>query len=200
MTVVISQNREWQKSTPMPARKKSVPSTTVRLIEKVRPSQPTALDGALPQGILSRLRVLYFRWNLKRGDFIDIGGAVEPLLGYTAEEILTTPHMTDHLLHEDFARKLPGLIAQWSLEQPKHLDFEVHCSAKDGRDVWLLVSGVPEYSLGGEIIAVQAFAQEATGLALARKAAEEGRQLYTHLFRNAPMPLILFDPDTLLVV
>ncbi len=142
----------------------------------------------------------FLRFNLKSGAIVDASPSVEAILGHSPDDFIEDAHLTHRVTHPEFAGKLPALVAQWSLEKPDHVRFEGQFLARDGREVWLQVSGVPEYSKEGEIVALAALAHDITPLVLARRAADDGRSLYMQLFRSAPMPLILYDPDTLVVV
>lgn len=162
---------------------------------KVAPAKETASHD-----LINRPGSAFLRWNLKTGAIVDASPSIEGILGHSPDDFSEDVHLTPRVTHPDFAKKLPALVAQWSLEKPGHVRFEGQYLARDGREVWLQVSGVPEYGPSGELIALAALVHDITPLVLARRAADDGRNLYMQLFRSAPMPLILYDPDTLAVV
>jgi len=164
------------------------------------PAKAAPASKTSSHDLINRPGTAFVRWNLKTGAIVDASPSVEGLLGHSPDDFNDDPQLTHRTSHPDFAKKWPAMVAQWSLEKPEHVRFEGQFLASDGREVWLQVSGVPEYSAAGELVALAALAHDITPLVLARRAADDGRNLYMQLFRSAPMPLILYDPDTLVVV
>jgi PAS domain S-box-containing protein len=186
----------------VPPRRKSTTGRgagEAQLIQAAPPKSAPAAETS-SRDLINRPGTAFLRWNLKSGAIVDASPSVEGLLGHSPDDFIEDAALTHRATHPDFAKKFPALVAQWSLEKPAHVRFEGQFLASDGREVWLQVSGVPEYSAAGELTALAALVTDISPLVLARRAADEGRSLYMQLFRSGPMPLLLYDPDTLAVV
>jgi PAS domain S-box-containing protein len=80
-----------------------------------------------------------------------IGGRVEEILGYTADELVSTPGYFDKLVHPDDRRRLDALNVHHDLTEEPWLT-EFRSRTRDGRTRWLRSQGLPSRDANGRLV------------------------------------------------
>ncbi|MFI5138810.1 MAG: PAS domain S-box protein, partial [Sphingobacteriales bacterium] len=128
-----------------------------------------------------------------RGRFININAAAETILGYKPEELIGTSVYA--IIHPDDSEKTKiasmGLIAGRDL-----VNFECRYVRKDGSIVYLTSSSKwdPNEQVSYGV------ARDVTERKKVEEALFDSEKKYKHLFENNPLPLIIWDFETLQII
>jgi PAS domain S-box-containing protein len=172
------------------------PSTYGPATGALPPAVPLSFEGLLRAA--ERTGVVFFRWD-RSGGFLYLSDSVEAVLGYTSRELMADPPLFARLVHKESVRDLEAAVRRLRTEGPERAQFLTRVRAKDGRDVWLSTTLHPVRDPGGAVAGWEGVSHDATELVRAREAAFEGQQVFRTLFEDGPMPMVLFDPHTLVI-
>jgi PAS domain S-box-containing protein len=160
------------------------------------PAVPLSREGLLRAA--ERSGVIFFRWDRSAG-FLYISDSVADVLGYTSAELLADPLLYSRLVHPESAKELEAAVRRLRTEAPERAHLLTRLRAKDGRDVWLSSTVHAVRDPSGALAGWDGVAVDASELIRAREGAFEGQQVFRTLFEDGPMPMVLFDPHTLVV-
>jgi PAS domain S-box-containing protein len=153
-------------------------------------------EWALP--LLEQSGLILFKLDLRSGQG-SFSRTAHELLGFSHEELERDPAIVAKSLHPDDAKAYTEFVRR-QVENPQpRAQTRLHFRARDGRDVWVDCLVFPVRGAGGELEAFQGVAWDATDLVRAQKMAQEGRERFRLLFDSAPLALMLFSPETLLI-
>ena len=128
-----------------------------------------------------------------QGKYVYASPVVEKLIGYQPEELLNK-HFYD-LFHPDDREKLKEqAFAVIAAKQPfrEFLNRNLH---KDGREVWLLTSGLPVFDEKGELIGYRGVDTDITERKRAEEALQNERQRLFSLLEQIPAFVCLLAED-----
>lgn len=128
-----------------------------------------------------------------QGKYIYSSPVVEKLLGYDPQEVLNK-HFYE-LFHPDDREKLKEqAFAAFAAKQTFHA-FPNRNLHKDGREIWLLTSGLPVLNEAGEFIGYRGVDYDITARQQAEEALEQARKEWEEIFQAIGHPTIILDPD-----
>ena len=115
------------------------------------------------------------------------------MLGYTAEEMVGRPAL-DFMAEGSHAdvRQRVRRRTQGVTEQ-----YDIRLRRKDGSDLWVIVCATPIYDERGEFTGSLSMLTDITERKRAEEALRESEEHYRSLFENNPLPMWVYDLETL---
>jgi hypothetical protein len=131
---------------------------------------------------------------------VDMSGAVtylnsacQSIMGYTKEELFGKT-LTDLVAPENLRASREALTRKWDGAQPRR--HEIQILAKDGATVHLEVTSAL-LERDGAPAGILAIARDTTARKQAQDAVRRSAEYFEYLFSNHPMPMWVFDAETL---
>lgn len=113
--------------------------------------------------------------------------------GYTPEEFYADPELGIKLVHPDDLIYLKSLIEGKIISDP----IIIRSRKKDGTFSWVEQISNPIHDEKGNLIAIQGIVRDISGRKLAEDKLRESESLYKYLFNNNPLPMWIYDLETL---
>src|SRR5262249_2554737 len=127
------------------------------------------------------------------GSVTFLNSACQTITGYSKEELLGKS-LTDLIAPEHREAARQAMTQKWDGRQPRQCEIQI--LPKDGSTVTLdLPSALPEH--GGAPAGVLAIARDITARKQAQEAVRRSAEYFEYLFSNHPMPMWVFDAETL---
>lgn len=118
------------------------------------------------------------------------------LTGYTSEELVGTEGGYNAITHsEDLPKVIKTIDAAIALHQPYVVEYRI--LTKSGQQKWLWEKGNWVFDSKGEVLGIEGFITDITALKRSEAAITEGEQNYRELFKNHPLPMWIYDCETL---
>jgi len=118
------------------------------------------------------------------------------IIGYTPEEHYADPQLRMKIVHPD---DLPLL--------QKFLDKEINtepiilrCIKKDGTVIWTEQINTPVFDDNGNLIAIQGIARDISKRKIVEQQLIQSESVYKHLFEHNPLPMLVYDLETLKIL
>lgn len=115
------------------------------------------------------------------------------ITGYTPEEHYADPQLGLKLVHPDDLPILQAFLEKNIITEPIILRWK----KKDGTIIWTEQINTPIYDSEGNLIAIQGIARDITKRKLDEEKLIESESLYKYLFEHNPLPMWVYDLDTL---
>ncbi|WP_337865653.1 PAS domain S-box protein [Ignavibacterium sp.] len=115
------------------------------------------------------------------------------ITGYTPEEHYADPQLGFKLVHPDDLLILKNFLDKKIITEPIVLRWK----KKDGTIIWTEQINTPIYDESGEIIAIQGIARDITKRKLDEEKLIQSESLNKYLFDNNPLPMWIYDLETL---
>lgn len=170
-------------------------AATLRVAEEAptpRPSDATDIDF---RAILERIpAVTYVAALGASGEWLYVSPQIEPMLGFTAEEWTSDPHLWFRQIHpEDRGQVLED--ENFCKANGEPLCSEYRMMARDGRQVWVRDEARPVPDADGRPRYWQGFLLEISGRKLVEERLHESETRYRALVDHAPVGLYRTTPD-----
>jgi two-component system cell cycle sensor histidine kinase/response regulator CckA len=120
-----------------------------------------------------------------------LNSACQATTGYTGQEMVQAAEM---IVPEKLRATHAALARKWDGDPSKQ--YEIQISAKDGRAVYLEVSSAL-LERAGAPACILAIARDITARKEAQESLRQNAENFEYLFSNHPMPMWVFDPQTL---
>jgi two-component system cell cycle sensor histidine kinase/response regulator CckA len=127
------------------------------------------------------------------GSVTFLNSACQAITGYTKEELLGKG-LADLVTPENLQAARTALTRRWDGAQPRH--YEIQILAKNGVTVHLDVTSALLEG-GGAPAGILAIARDTTARKQAQEAVRRSAEYFEYLFSNHPMPMWVFDVETL---
>lgn len=115
------------------------------------------------------------------------------ITGYTPEEHYADPRLGLKLVHPDDLPILNNFLNKNVITEPIILRWK----KKDGSIIWTEQINTPIYDENGNLIAIQGIARDITKRKLAEEKLIESESVYKYLFEHNPLPMWIYDLQTL---
>ncbi|AFH50197.1 PAS/PAC domain protein [Ignavibacterium album JCM 16511] len=115
------------------------------------------------------------------------------ITGYTPEEHYADPQLGLKLVHPDDLPILQNFLNKNVITEPIILRWK----KKDGTLIWTEQINTPIYDSEGNLIAIQGIARDITKRKLDEEKLIESEYLYKYLFEHNPLPMWVYDLETL---
>lgn len=115
------------------------------------------------------------------------------ITGYTPEEHYADPQLGFKLVHPDDLPLLQAILEKNIFSEPIVLRWK----KKDGTTIWTEQINTPIKDENGHIIAIQGIARDITTRKLAEEKLIQSESLYKYLFEHNPLPMWIYDLETL---
>lgn len=125
-----------------------------------------------------------------------ISDYVETMLGYTVEEWLSTPNFWLSIVHPEEQERIGRVAAENFLKSQSYTE-EFRWVAKDGRIVWVEAHSTIICDEAGQPIGYRGVNIDITERKRAEHLIIESEERYRLLFDNSPLPMWVFDMETL---
>ncbi len=125
-----------------------------------------------------------------------ISDYVETMLGYTVEEWLSTPKFWLSIVHPDDRERMKRVACENSLKSQSFIE-EFRWVAKDGHIVWVETHSTAICDDQGQAIGYRGVNIDITERKQAERMIIESEERYRFLFDNSPLPMWVFDLETL---
>lgn len=122
-----------------------------------------------------------------------VSPSAKRIIGYTPEEHYADPQLGLKIVHPDDLPLLKSFIEKNILNEPVVLRWR----KKDGSIIWTEQVNTPIYDDKGELIAIQGIARDITKRKLAEEKLIQSESIYKYLFEHNPLPMWIYDLDTL---
>jgi PAS domain S-box-containing protein len=115
------------------------------------------------------------------------------ITGYTPEEHYADPQLGIKLIHPDDLPILQQFLEKKIVTDPIVLRWK----KKDGTIIWTEQINTPIYDDQGNLIALQGIARDITNRKIVDEKLIQSESVYKHLFEHNPLPMWVYDLDTL---
>ncbi|MGD9627888.1 MAG: PAS domain S-box protein [Pyrinomonadaceae bacterium] len=123
---------------------------------------------------------------------------VQTMLGYTVEEWCSTRNFWQTILHKDDRERVAKESAEHIAGGANEFAQEYRWIAKDGRELWAQTNmSVMRGNPDGEPIGIRGVTIETTDRKVAEQLIRDSESRYRMLFDSNPLPMWVFDLDTL---
>jgi len=122
-----------------------------------------------------------------------ISDYVEKMLGYTADECMSTPEFVNQLVHETDRDRVAQEAEAGFSGVPTLLRFRL--GAKDGRVVWAEAHVTPQLDQAGNIIGIRGVTLDVTAKHLAEAGRAQSEETFARSFRTNPQPISIITMD-----
>lgn len=147
--------------------------------------------------LVERLPVIVYTSELGgKGAWPYVSPQIEHLLGFTAEEWIADPGLWYQQVHpEDRDRQQKLEDQAWALQESFEGEYRIF--TRDGRQIWVRDSAqiLPPQNNSGPI--VQGVLMDITARKQAEEKLRESEEKYRLLFENNPLPMWIYDLETL---
>lgn len=164
------------------------------------PAFSVAEDPLVWKAVAEESGVVFFEWDFVSGRLVDISENVEGLLGYTRDEFIEDAGLVARVAREDFRDDFNERVFSWVQTRPHRVRMEGCFIDRKGREKWLEITGVVEYTAEGRIRGAHMLGIDITASVEARRHAEEGQEKYRLFFEGSPLAIWLLDPETLTIL
>ena len=124
----------------------------------------------------------------RRTTFISV--YVEKMLGYTAEEWMSTPNFALKIVHEEDRERVKR-EAETVFTTGKPAIFRFRWIAKDGRTVWVEAHTTPHSDENGTIVGIRGVTLDVTQHHVTEVAGKQSEERFEKAFRANPQPMSL---------
>lgn len=136
-----------------------------------------------------------WEWDNKKGKFL-LNKSWAEKLGYTHEEFNSLFVNWGTLVHPEDLQIFKSRTEEFSLGTQEVVEFEYRMKRKDGDWTWVLDRGkVIEWSKSGKVKRASGTLLDISKSKLTQSLIKQNEQLFTQLFENAPMGVVLLDDE-----
>ena len=136
-----------------------------------------------------------WEWDHKKGKFL-LNKSWAEKLGYTHEEFNKLFVNWGSLVHPEDLQIFKSRTEEFSLGTQEVVEFEYRMKRKDGDWTWVLDRGkVIEWGKSGKVKRASGTLLDVSKSKLTQSLIKQNEQLFTQLFENAPMGVVLLDDD-----
>ncbi len=115
------------------------------------------------------------------------------ITGYSPEEHYADPQLGLKIVYPEDLPLIKAIVENKILNEPIVLRWK----RKDGTIIWTEQVNTPVYDDKGELIAIQGIARDITKRKLAEEKLIQSESVYKYLFEHNPLPMWIYDLDTL---
>lgn len=137
--------------------------------------------------------LIYIYRLLPEPKFEYVSPSATRITGYTPEEHYADPQLGFKLVHPDDLPLLKSILEKQIFSEPIVLRWK----KKDGTIIWTEQINTPIINENGNIIAIQGIARDITKRKSAEETLTKSEHLYKYLFENNPLPMWIYDLETL---
>jgi PAS domain S-box-containing protein len=121
---------------------------------------------------------------------------VEPMLGYSVSEWLSTPRFWLSVVHPDDRDRVASEAA-FQFHDSKNGEIEFRWVGKDGRIVWVRAHTMTIRDDDGNPLGVRGVVTDITERTRAEEALRDSEERYRDLFASNPLPMWVYDIETM---